>query len=173
MTNKDVLKDAQTLALFSNLTEDAEYFSRNYSDFVPFTWWTPAANVKLGKYLSWTPERDRLREAWEAGFPAGKTLELATSPLFLMARQADAEELENTPPKIWPYQEAVLFLHANPWRAKFCNNCGRRYVKEKPPQKFCSERCTREARKKGKRKLWKNHPEWLKNRKKPKKSGRR
>jgi hypothetical protein len=59
--------------------------------------------------------------------------------------------------RVWPYQEAVMFLSTNPWRALFCGLCGKRFVADKPGRRFCSEGCTREARNRGKLAWWNEH----------------
>ena len=41
-------------------------------------------------------------------------------------------------PQVWPYQRAVLFLHVEPWRAKVCQECGRRFVADHARRKYCS-----------------------------------
>jgi hypothetical protein len=47
--------------------------------------------------------------------------------------------------RVWPYQQAVMFLGTNPWRALFCGLCGKRFVADKPGRRFCSGDCTKEA----------------------------
>lgn len=61
--------------------------------------------------------------------------------------------------RVWPYQQAVMFLGTNPWRALFCGQCGKRFVADKPGRRFCSEDCTKEARKSSKRAWWGEHGE--------------
>jgi hypothetical protein len=137
------LKAAGVLAEFANLDQDgAEGFIKAHPDFVPPVWWTGTAwKDGLGKYTPWIRERDLLRKAWSAGFPADTTLELATNSLFLAAHALASDttaEMETTPRKIWPYQRAVLFLHVNPTKARICEwgDCGRRFVSETKGQ-FC------------------------------------
>lgn len=220
--DRQLLRDAQTLAMFSNLTEkEVEYFRQNYPDFVPAVWWAgPAWKKSVETPSPWMQERDFLRTTWVAGFPADNTLKLATTNLFgiahllastgfpadipnpffvapILTQVLDRSSTPSVPglkpsgffapdgtditeavkskmasPQIWPYQRAVLFLHTNSWRASFCENCGQRYIKEKPPQRFCGDACFKESRKAYKRKLWAKHPEWLKNRKQRKKARR-
>jgi hypothetical protein len=116
--------------------------NREHRGFVPPVWWTnPAWKKSVGMYTPWLRERDLLRKAWSAGFPADITLELATTNLFLISHALDSdtpEEMETGPRKIWPYQRAVLFLHVNPWRAKTCLFCGKRFIAEHSKTKFCS-----------------------------------
>ena len=143
---RDALEAARLLAEFANLeAESVEEFrsaSKNHREFLPNIWWTmSASNQSLGTHKTWVAERDRLRAAWDAEFPADKTLELATSLVFLSAHALSSdstEEMENTPRKVWPYQRAVLYLHVNAWRAKKCEWCGRRFIGEHPKARFCA-----------------------------------
>jgi hypothetical protein len=61
--------------------------------------------------------------------------------------------------RVWPYQQAVMFLGTNPWRALFCGLCSKRFVADKPGRRFCSEACTKEARKRGQLAWWNQHGE--------------
>jgi hypothetical protein len=140
---EQALKAAEVLAEFANLDQDgAKGFIKAHPDFVPPVWWTGRAwKDGVGTSTPWMRERDLLRKAWVAGFPADKTLELATTSLFLIghALASDTtEEMESTPKKIWPYQRAVLFLHVNPTKARICEwrECGRRFISETKAQ-FC------------------------------------
>ena len=58
---------------------------------------------------------------------------------------------------VWPYQRAVMFLATEPWRARFCESCGKRYVAFKPGRRYCSDRCTQAARRGSKRASWHKH----------------
>jgi len=51
---------------------------------------------------------------------------------------------------VWPVQFAIMFLATHPWRARFCPSCGHRFVADKQSRRYCGERCSHEARKKGK-----------------------
>ena len=170
--DKSTLKNARTLALFSNLTEkDVDYFRQNYPDFVPDGWWT----VENYDTLIWKLWQELLQESW-GKLSADRIIAL----LILWSNTRESSEAEESEviagrhiPIAYPYQHAVMFLAMEQWRAKFCENCGQRFVKEKPPQRFCSDACFNQSRKAYKRALWAEHgPDWLKNRKKSKKSQR-
>jgi len=139
---EQALKSAKVLAEFTNLDDAsaAEDFIRKHRDFVPPLWWTGRAwKEGVGKYTPWMRERDLLRKAWSAGFPADTTLELATNNLFLAAHALASNtttEMKTAPQKIWSYQRAVLFLHVNPTRARICEWCGRRFISE-TNARFC------------------------------------
>jgi hypothetical protein len=139
------LATARVLADFANLEPDkVESFTTTpkHRGFVPPVWWTSRVwKEGVGIYASWMQERHLLRKAWAAGFPADMTLKLATTHRFLIAHflaTGTQEEMEAVPQKIWPYQRAVLFLHGNPWRAKICLFCGKRFVAEHSKTRFCS-----------------------------------
>jgi hypothetical protein len=146
------LKDARALAEFLDLRPDgAERFIKDHRSFVPPVWWTGRAwKDGVGIYSSWMRERDLLRKAWAAGFPADTTLGLATTNLFLIAHALASdttEEMESTPQSIWPYQRAVLFLHVESWRVKEpCPQCGRHFIATHSQQQCCSVRCSADWR---------------------------
>lgn len=52
--------------------------------------------------------------------------------------------------KVWPFQEAVMFLEREPWRACFCEWCKKKYVAEQKGRRYCSSgfegSCASEAR---------------------------
>jgi hypothetical protein len=143
---RHALGAARLLAEFANLeAESVEGFrgaSKHHREFLPDIWWTMSGyNQSLGTHKTWVAERDQLRAAWDAEFPANKTLELTTSPAFLTANALSSDstgEMESTPQKVWPYQHAVLYLHVNAWRAKKCEWCGRRFIGEHPKARFCA-----------------------------------
>jgi hypothetical protein len=170
--DKTTLDSARTLAMFSNLTEkDVDYFRRNYPHFVPDAWWT----VDNYHTLIWRLWQEFLQESW-GRLSADRIIALLTL-WHSTVNSSEAEESEVIGginiPTAYPYQHAVMFLAMEGWRAKFCEKCGKRFVKDIPARKFCSDACTSSSRKAGKRKLWKKHgPDWLKNRKKSKQSRR-
>ena len=138
-----LLDAADALAAFADLEPDGvENFRRLYPAFVPQTWWIgPSWKDGVGVYHPWMRERDLLRKAWAAGFPADLTLELATTSLFLIAHALTSdttEEMEKTPQKVWDYQRALLFLSVDQWRAKNCEECGNPFVADHASRKYCS-----------------------------------
>jgi hypothetical protein len=133
---------AGVLAEFSNLDIGAcERFRDRHPNFLPPTFWNSANLYVEGKTtMGWIEERDRLRKAWEAQFPAGLTLPLVTSNAFLIddVLSPDASKGKS---QSWPYQTALLFLHVNPTKARICVSCGRRFVSE-TRAKCCRPLCT-------------------------------
>ncbi len=99
---------------------------------VPFWWWL----------------KQRVRVAWKRGFPLEICVNLIAS---------------TSPPlgsiQVWPYQRALMFLGCEPWRARFCGQCGARFVADKPARRFCSRRCSVEARRKSRATSWEKHGE--------------
>jgi hypothetical protein len=63
--------------------------------------------------------------------------------------------------KTYPFMEGLIFLAAESWRARVCEECGNRFVAEKPGNRFCSVRCRSAARKLSKRDWWRQSgKEW-------------
>jgi len=75
--------------------------------------------------------------------------------------------------QVAPYQQAVMFLFANRWRAKFCLRCGDRFVANAPKSIYCSDACFQSARKDSKKAWWnENRSQWRNKRTKSMKSKR-
>jgi len=119
----------------------------------------------------WQHVQAVVRDAWQKKFPRElmiKLVSVATQPLMQMveAHHAGAEDFDRRDileqdVKVWPYQNAVAFLAAQPWRALFCTACGKRFAADKPGRKFCSDACTAKARKASKLASWHEHKdEW-------------
>jgi hypothetical protein len=166
-----------------------QYFRQNYPNFVPDYWWRavyfetdgfrgnfavtnskqPVGNEKV----LWRLWQKLLQESWTKFSPdriiALLTMWCSTSE---SGESSESEVAGVEIPTAYPYQRAVMFLAMQQWRLKFCEECGHRFVKEKPSQRFCSDSCFAESRKAAKRGYWADHPEWLENRKRPKKSRR-
>ena len=184
----EILREARTLALFSNLTpENSEYFRQNYPGFVPDRWWRAVYSELLGganEFANEAPSIDNvLWRLWQKFLQESWTKLSPDRIIALLTMWAGTEQSSESSesevrgrgiciPVAYPYQRAVMFLAMEQWRAKFCANCGKRFVKEKPRQKFCGDACFAESRKAYKRALWEEHPEWLENRKRPKKGSK-
>jgi hypothetical protein len=81
-----LLKAAKALADFANLEPDGvQSFRADHQDFVPTLWWIESNWNRGPGNCPWVRERDLLRKAWVAGFPADITLKLATASLFEVA----------------------------------------------------------------------------------------
>ena len=181
------LRDAQILALFSNLKpEGVEYFRHNFKDFAAAAWWDYTTkellirNVRLsGGRPQWQLAQNLLRHVWEKRFNVGfftlVRLMFAIYPpdadesfdelLFdypeLLIKRSQNSEKEPAGPKPNLFQRAVLYLVSEPWRARFCAECNERFVAGEPKNKFCSGPCSSENRLRQKRESWHSHKnEW-------------
>ena len=146
---KELLKDAGDLASFANanlppidgnpwtVPADVE----KYSPLFPPSFWN-APEIKEG-VIPWHYKSFQaiLREAWTAGFPANLVVRLVQMPTGDINEVADF--MNGT---TWPYQRVIMFLFVESWRASFCPKCGKRFVKDKPNQRFCSLECFNEYR---------------------------
>jgi hypothetical protein len=192
----EILNAADWLADFSNLEPaGVEDFQKKHAGFVPEFWWTESVSGLTGATVKiWQVSQAYLQEAWKSGpgkraFPltacirlisAGVLRELPTegrdyhaeqreqSAIYHINRESD---LLQAGTRVWPYQQAVMFLGTNPWRALFCGLCGKRFAADKPGRRFCSEDCTREARKRGQLAWWStNGNDWRNGKTKQKES---
>ena len=168
------LKDAQALAMFSNLEPaEVDYFRNNYPDFVPQKWWdyTPDT-IRSEKRVpmdpkQWQLSQSRIQKAWKESFGGGVValidlLSLFFNPtsLFLFGQEEDDEPkpmFANTSQMGYgslPVQRGVIFLFENPWRARFCAECNKRFVAAQPKNKFCSPECSQKTRNRQKLASW-------------------
>jgi hypothetical protein len=180
---KDVLWDAERLALFSNINgpREAKNFRGEYDGFIPPHFWKdtipvapddpiPEEDPIFGLYgtdtsgalyamglksapksvLFWWWLKQRIRVAWQRGFPREMCVKLICStsrPVWFF--------------QAWPYQNALMFLACEAWRARFCGQCGERFVADKPARRFCSGRCSAQARRVSRAISWEKHgDEW-------------
>jgi len=201
MTVTEILRDAQALALFSNLEpKDVDWFRMNYPELVPAAWWDYQTENKAPKghapapTKQWQFNQRLLQGVWKRGFDASLSfiIDLALSvfdPEDLAdiwigtGRQPVFANPGEMPYRAYPYQKAVFYLFEHPWRARFCAECKKRFVAAEPKNKYCSEDCSHENRLRQKRKWFTQHGSQLradkKNRHQPrigkprKKSGKR
>jgi hypothetical protein len=97
----------------------------------------------------WWSFKQRLRTAWQHGFPLEVCVRLISSPISPLLNAF----------RVWPYQRALMFLTSEPWRARFCPRCGERFVADKPARRFCSGACSSKARQNSRAASWKKHGE--------------
>lgn len=107
----------------------------------------------------WQEFQTWLRDTWRARFPLEKCIALISAAGNIphappTAAESEPQKFEK--PKVWPYQRAVMLLGVEPWRARFCV-CGKRFVADKPSRRFCSTRCSSDARKVSRRAWWSEH----------------
>lgn len=116
---------------------------------------TPGEEQQAKWVPTWWIFQAGLLQAWKERFPA----DWAVSFIALTHPKATFEA--------WPYQRALMFLAVEPWRARFCAICGRRFVAEKPATRFCSVECAAGARKESRDAWWrKNGEHWRRKREK-------
>jgi len=158
-----LLKDAQALAMFSNLDQaKAEYFHQNYPAFLPRKFWEPwqyANNPP--EPAPWQEFQRLVQDAWRNSFPIDASIKLISAGSMLselaIPDPADLSHLhfrDFLVLEAWPFQQAVMWLAVETWRARFCPQCGERFVADKSSRKFCSDRCFQVWRKKAKRTWW-------------------
>ena len=95
----------------------------------------------------WWGFQQGLLRAWEEGFPADWAVILIAVTHSKTSAQA------------WPYQRALMFLAVEPWRARFCGECGKPFVADKPATRFCSTKCAGNARQKSRNAWWRREGE--------------
>jgi hypothetical protein len=167
---KNILWDAERLALFSNASTAGEIqqFRENREDFFPRNFWNwplrvggpgefAVSSVPIPQEVIpfWQAFQRALRDAWQVGFPLEECVRLISSaavPDRLFGKTDVEPDLLSYP--VWPYQRAVMFLGVEPWRARFCGQCGKRFVADKPARRFCSNTCSAKARKASRMDWW-------------------
>lgn len=173
------LHDARALAIFSNLEpSQAQWFQNNYPGFVPDGWWELTWSEGEEVRQQWQRVQDIVRMAWQRKFPRDLMIKLVSIPTQVFermieaakaGRDIDSGDIVKQSVMVWPYQNAVAFLAAQPWRALFCSSCGQRFAADKPGRRFCSDACTANARKASKLASWHEHKdEWQQRAAKPK-----
>lgn len=177
---------ADKLAEFANLQPEgvAEFRTKN-PHFVPSTVWE-AMHADLtteGFELVWQQMQKIVRTAWESGFSPDDCVELIVRGAQFATMQQnfkDQEELIELGVKlglgeaeyyehvrkqmlrkreIFGYQQAVMFLNVQPWRAAKCPGamgqpCGKYFVKQAKRSIYCSEECFNANRSADKRRWW-------------------
>lgn len=152
-----VLDAADMLAEFANLEQPAtvDAFRRDHSDFALPAWWKYQSDraESLGLSKHWQLTQKYVQEAWiiwvsGSEFFLDEWLRLLTSvfdPTALLEIMlplsppvhpafAKADELA----EMTPYHKAIEFIAREPWRAKVCKECGRRFVADHAKRKYCS-----------------------------------
>jgi len=114
----------------------------------------------------WKGWRDVLLQAWREAFPLTEVIRLTVGPV--------SEEIDLLSSVTeHPYQQALLLMAKDPWRARFCSKCGKPFVALKANAKFCGPECFAQSRLNTKQRWWAKHgPEWRRNRSQRKKRGR-
>lgn len=155
---KEILWDAERLALFSNAsaTNDVESFRAQHKDFFPDHFWDYRVGPEADAVLVWQNFQRSVRETWQEGFPLENCIRLIYSALGSIWEAMEAQP-GNPGLPVWPYQRAVMLLGMEPWRARFCAQCGKRFVADKPARRFCSHTCSTKARQASRSVSWSKH----------------
>jgi hypothetical protein len=137
------LNNADALAGFANLESDQiEPYRQKHPDFFPETFWPEnrtgfsiaALNAGVAGF-DWQTYQTLLRQAWAKKFPSDLTIRLLES-------SGMGPSLEVGMGHVYPYQNAVMLLHDQSWRAKICEDCHNRYVADHAKRKYCSTKCS-------------------------------
>ena len=153
-----ILDAADALAEFANLEPaNVSDFRARHSNFAPPGVWE--GHTANDAPRLWKIEQARVRDAWQKNFPhEGSVLMISEiAKLSQLDQRMDQlqkmslEEYEGAvadakknganwlpKPESWPYQEAVMFLTMEPWRARICGECGNRFVADHAKRKYCS-----------------------------------
>jgi hypothetical protein len=143
---EDVLGYAQALAAFAGLEpDDVNEFQKAHKGFVPPVWW--GYRVRSGELL-WRLNQQFLREAWEERFNIGQfeLMRLLTSVfdptwtsdvIFRTKERPAFATILDMPEEFYPYQQAVLFLMEDKWRAQICERCKARFIARHNRREYC------------------------------------
>ena len=172
---ESVLGYAQTLAVFAGLElGDVNDFRKTHKGFVPPVWLE--YRVGAGKLL-WRMNQEFLREAWEKRFDIGQfeLMRLLTSVfdptwtldvIFRTKERPSFATVLDMPEEFYPYQQAVLFLMEDKWRAQTCLRCRTRFIARHNRREYCyavwnaaGDTCTLLARREDHKRDHKKHRE--------------
>jgi len=151
LTGKEsVLRQAEALAAFAGLEAgDVNDFRESHKRFVPPVWWEYRIG---GGQLLWRLNQEFLQEAWEKRFNIGQ-FELmrillsvfdptGTVDVILETKERPAyATLPDMPEDFYPYQQAVLFLMEDKWRAQICKRCKTRFIARHNSREYCYSVC--------------------------------
>jgi hypothetical protein len=186
---KQILWDAERLALFSNANaaKEVKRFHAAHDDYFPRSFWNykirvggpgeftvSSGPIPQEEVPMWRAFQRALQEAWQVGFPREECVRLISCgvvPERISGKSEFEPDLLSYP--AWPYQMAVMFLGVESWRARFCGQCGKRFVADKPARRFCSNPCAGKARQASRSLSWSKHGEKWRDRYERKKAGRK
>lgn len=189
-----LLEAAKVLADFANLKpENVERFKTAHPEFFPKAWWEYCPTYPSGeswRSMQWELVQQIVREAWSVQFqtPLLSSLISLTSVFDPDPNNIEWDERPNPnerPPfltdefildlEMYPYHEAIQWLHGQSWRAKICLHCKKYFVAEQSKRQFCTfgtivegveMSCFWAHRKGDKRNWWSKHKEGINKRRK-------
>jgi hypothetical protein len=136
-------------------------FCAAYPDFAPNEWWTYRSNDEWNRRndLQWRLNQKMLREVWEY-WSAGATVGIfqLMAVILSVVNPEDVGEKKPTFGDIMEvdaqstYYESLVWLNSQPWRAKTCEHCKRRFIASWPSNEHCSQHCAAIALREYKRK---------------------
>ena len=80
-----------------------------------------------------------------------------TDVMFRTKNRPAFATITEMPEEFYPYQEAVLFLMNQKWRAWFCDKCGVPFVRGHNREIYCGISCQTQTRNKQKRRDHERH----------------
>jgi hypothetical protein len=164
--------EAKVLELFVNLEESAEAFKeahpdfenekrhpltpaefrKAYPDFAPGeSWWDYYFGIDTRPLTEskkqWRVLQTNLRELWDRG---GFPLDMSSLLMMLLMIFDTDSYIDPRPPfgSIFdidlesPYYQSLVWLNGQPWRARVCKLCKRRFIASWPSNEHCSQHCT-------------------------------
>lgn len=178
---EDALHLAELLAEFANLKpEDADAFRHSHPDFAPdrcWDWqrWSDSTGTLE---ILWKGVQQKVRDAWQSGFSPDSCIELIVVGANQSEMQDDIQAHEAAAKsdmgesevaeffrkhgerkrRIFEFQQAVMFLHVQSWRAARCEReqCRKYFVKDQKGRRFCSNACFTENRLADKLRWWRD-----------------
>lgn len=146
-------------------------FRPAYPDFAPDMWWSYRADSPDPRLfpnepppeLQWRETQRGLRGAWDRGEFPMEPQELMTWLLTVFdpkeVNEGDKPMLANIL-QIDPestYYKSLVWLNSQPWRARTCKLCKRRFIASWPSNEHCSQHCAAVALREYKRKFRADH----------------
>lgn len=158
-SDKHLLRGLEEFARLADSSEARARFKAQWPGFFPESFWNrgirqkpPSVSIsgpapQLPVVPMWRGYQDVLLKAWKHGFTLSDMVRLIVAPV---SQEFDALSSVQEA----PYQRAVLLLGLEPWRARFCSECGAPFAAEKGASKFCSAACYAESRLNTKKRWW-------------------
>jgi hypothetical protein len=158
MKATEQFRDAQALAAFANLEPAGVGYFREHPGrgFAPKAWWeskekaTEAYRPGHGVWIrgtisnpSWQQTQKLLRGCWKRfrhNVHGDDTLGVSVFDLVELIDSV-TKVSPRLLPKHVPILRAFVYLFENPWRARFCAECGNRFIAPEPKSKFCRTKC--------------------------------
>lgn len=146
------VENAVVLSKFANLdAADVGKVRNDYPDFAPPQWWTYQSDNEFETRKQWEITQENIRRAWtdwETAWNNNCDADVVeTMKLLMMVFNPDDFVLRIHRPMFATfteidgqsgYHKAVAFMAKQPWRAKVCEECHRRFVADHSKRLYCS-----------------------------------